>query len=144
MSAPAGDLGKVLAALAGQRPWWPLAEPTPRWIRVRLGEELVADSRRALLCVQYGPGPLPDTFLPTYFVPPDDVVSGTLVEPVEGADGLTRWTVQAGGRRAEGAAWMHRAAPEPLEALTGMVTFSWADPLTWFEEDERLLAHARD
>jgi hypothetical protein len=46
------DVGERLAALAGQRPWWPLAEPTPRWIRVRIGEELVADSRRALLHVQ--------------------------------------------------------------------------------------------
>jgi uncharacterized protein (DUF427 family) len=144
MSAAAGDLGRVLAELAGQRPWWPLAEPTPRWIRVRLGEELLADSRRALLCVQYGPGPLPGTFLPTYFLPPDDVVPGRLVEPVEGADGLTRWTVQAGGRRVEGAAWMHPAPPEPLAALAGLVTFTWNDPLAWFEEDERLLAHARD
>jgi len=25
-----------------------------------------------------------------------------------------------------------------------MVTFSWRDPLTWFEEEEPLLAHARD
>src|SRR5512140_2100292 len=25
-----------------------------------------------------------------------------------------------------------------------MVTFSWLDPLTWFEEEEPLLAHARD
>jgi hypothetical protein len=24
------------------------------------------------------------------------------------------------------------------------VTFSWLDPLTWFEEEEPLLAHARD
>src|SRR5437868_12324960 len=40
---PSGDVGERLAALAGQRPWWPLVEPTPRWIRVRIGDELVAD-----------------------------------------------------------------------------------------------------
>src|SRR5215475_11940298 len=97
---PNGDVGERLAALAGQRPWWPLVEPTPRWIRVRIGDELVADSRRALLHVQYGRGALPRSFLPTYFV--------------------------------------------PVEALAGMVTFSWRDPLTWFEEEEPLLAHARD
>ena len=52
MNVPAGsDVGERLAALAGQRPWWPLVEPTPRWIRVRIGDELVADSRRALLHV---------------------------------------------------------------------------------------------
>ena len=39
---------------------------------------------------------------------------------------------------------MHRSPGAPLELLGGMVTFSWGDPLTSFEEDERLLAHARD
>src|SRR3954452_3198533 len=134
MSAPPSDMGERLAALAGRRPWWPLAEPSKRWIRVRLGPELVADSRRALLLVQYGPGVLPRSFLPTYFVPADDVVPGTLVDPVE-EDGLTVWAVQAGGRRLEGAAWMHRAPPAPLEALAGLVTFSWDRGLTWLEED---------
>jgi uncharacterized protein (DUF427 family) len=39
---------------------------------------------------------------------------------------------------------MHRTPPGPLEALAGLVTFSWSDPLTWLEEDEPLIAHARD
>jgi uncharacterized protein (DUF427 family) len=96
-----------------------------------------------VLHVQYGPGNVPRSFLPTYFVPVDDVVPGTLVDPVED-DGLTVWAVEADGRRVEGAAWMHRSPPEPLEALAGLVTFSWNDGLTWFEEDEQLQAHARD
>src|SRR4051794_5143603 len=144
MSAPPSDMGERLAALAGQRPWWPLVEPTPRWIRVRIGDLLIADSRRALLHVQYGPSALPRSFLPTYYLPADDVVPGTLVEPVEEPDGLTAWTVQGGGQRAVGAAWAHQAPPEPLAALAGMVTFSWSSPLAWFEEDEPLMAHARD
>ena len=41
----------------------PFVEPTPRRIRVRLGDELVADSICAPLLVQYGPGGLP-TLLP--------------------------------------------------------------------------------
>ena len=143
MSAPPADIGKVLATLAGQRPWWPLAEPTARWVRVRLGDALVADSRRAVLHVQYGPGELPRTFLPTYYLPPDDVVPGVLVDFVA-QGGLTTWTVQADGQRVERAAWSHAAPPAPLEALAGLVTFSWTDGLTWFEEDEPLLAHARD
>jgi len=137
-------MGERLAALAGQRPWWPLAEPSPRWIRIRLGPELVADSRRALLHVQYGPGELPRTFLPTYYVPMDDVGPGVLVDPVEDGAGLTAWTVQAGGRRIEDAAWSHRSPAPPLDALAGMVTFSWQPPLAWFEEDEPVVMHARD
>ncbi len=43
MSTPASDMGQVLAALAGLRPWWPLVEPSPRWIRVRLGDRVIED-----------------------------------------------------------------------------------------------------
>ena len=141
---PSSDMGERLAALAGQRPWWPLVEPTPRWIRVRIGDEVVADSRRALLHVQYGRGALPRSFLPTYYLPVDDVMPAALVDPVEAETELTAWAVAAAGLRAEDAAWMHHRPPPPLEALAGMVTFSWRDPLTWFEEEEPLLAHARD
>jgi len=144
MSASLSDMGERLAALTGLRPWWPLAEPTPRWIRVRVGDDLIADSRRALLHIQYGPGELPRSFLPTYYLPPDDVAPGVLVDPVEDGGGVTVWTVQAGGQRVEGGAWMHRTPPEPLAVLAGLVTFAWQSPLTWFEEDEPLLVHARD
>jgi len=139
-----GDVAQRLAALAGQRRWWPLVEPTPRWIRVRAGDELVADSRRALLHVEYGRGVLPRSFLPTYYVPFEDVMPGALVDPVDAETGLTVWAVAAAGLRADGAAWMHHRPPQPLEALAGLVTFSWRDPLAWFEEEEPLLAHARD
>jgi uncharacterized protein (DUF427 family) len=139
----ARDAGTALAELAGFRPWWPLVEPTPRWIRVRLGGEPVADSRRALLHITYGPGPLPRSFLPTYYVPVEDVLPGVLVDEQQDDAGTATWTVAAGGRRVEGGAWMHRSPAPSLEALAGMVTFSWRD-LDWFEEDERLMAHARD
>lgn len=141
MADPA--IGERLARLSGLQPWWPLVEPSPRWIRVRLGGELVADSRNATLLVQYGPGPLPRTFLPTYLVPSDDLRPGVLTDRHEDDAGLTTWTVQAGGRRVERGAWMHIEPPTPLEPLAGLITFSWRD-LTWFEEEEELMAHARD
>src|SRR5690606_16896858 len=46
----------------------PRIEPTPRWVRVRRGATVVADSRRALLLVRYGTGALP-----TYCFPAADV-----------------------------------------------------------------------
>jgi uncharacterized protein (DUF427 family) len=144
MNPDAEDIGAVLAALTGNRPWWPLVEPSPRWIRVRLGDALVADSRRALLLVQYGPGTLPRSFLPTYFMPTEDVLPGVLIDPTTDSSGTTSWTVAADGRRAPDAAWAHERPPEPLQALVGMVTFAWSDTLSWFEEDEPLVAHARD
>jgi uncharacterized protein (DUF427 family) len=102
-----------LAVLAGQRPWWSLVEPTPRWIRARIGDELIADSRRALLHVQYGRGALPRSFLPTYYVPVDDVLPAALVDPVEAETGLTVWAVAAAGLRADDAA----ARPQAADAV---------------------------
>lgn len=60
----------------GVTPWWPAVEPTPRWIRVRVGADLAFDSRRALLLLQYGG----HRQLPTYDVPRDDVRPGVLVD----------------------------------------------------------------
>ena len=42
--------------------------PSPRWVRVKAGDTLIADSRRAQLLAWYGPGRLP-----TYCLPAEDV-----------------------------------------------------------------------
>ncbi len=113
-------------------PWeapLPYVEPSPRRVRVRLGDTVVADSDRAQLLVQYGPGGLP-----TYYLPRADVRPGVLVD--ETADG---WSVTAGGRRADAGAWSN----DDFAALKDHVTFSW-ETLDWFEEDERVWVHARD
>ena len=107
-------------------------EPTPRRIRVRLGGRLVADSDRALLMIRFGP-----RGLPTYFLPREDVVPGVLADPSRAADGGSTWTVRAGPDHAPAAAWT-----DPHPALAGHVTFSWRQ-LEWYEEDERVVAHAR-
>jgi uncharacterized protein (DUF427 family) len=107
-------------------------EPTARRIRVRLGGRLVADSERALLMIRYGP-----KGLPTYFLPRADVAPDALVDEVRGPDGGSSWTVAAGPDRAAGAAWT-----DPHPGLAGHVTFSWRQ-LEWYEEDERVVAHAR-
>ncbi len=116
----------------------PFVEPTPRRIRVRLGDEPVADSSRAQLLVRYGPGGLP-----TYFVPLADVRADALVDEVLGTAGQRIWTVRAGAKRAQTAAWTHEDPTGTLAALAGQVTFSWRQ-LEWYEEDERVYRHARD
>jgi len=113
-------------------------EPTPRRIRVRLGDELVADSDRAQLLVQYGPAGLP-----TYYLPREDVRPDTLVDEATGRAGQRTWSVRAGRKRADAAAWAHENATGPLAALADHVTFSWRQ-LDWYEEDERVIVHARD
>lgn len=113
-------------------PWeapLPYVEPSPRRVRVRLGDTVIADSERVQLLVQYGPAGLP-----TYYLPRADVRPDVLVD--ETADG---WSVVAGGRRAEAAAWGN----DEFAALKDHVTFSW-ETLDWYEEDEPVHVHARD
>lgn len=110
---------------------WPLpyVEPSPRRVRVRLGGVVVADSARAQLLIQYGPGQLP-----TYYLPREDVRPGMLVDETERG-----WSVTAGGRHVPGAAWHN----DDFAVLKDHVTFSW-ETMEWYEEDERVYAHARD
>lgn len=108
-------------------------EPTPRRIRVRLVDRLVADSTRALLLIQYGPGGLP-----TYFVPRDDVAPHVLAGERHDPGGQACWDVRAGAATATAAAWTH-----PHPDLAEHVTFSWRQ-LDWYEEDEQVFVHARD
>jgi uncharacterized protein (DUF427 family) len=88
---------------------------------VRLDDTVVADTTRAVACLETG--------LPVrWYVPLDDVAPGVLEPtathttcPYKGV--ASYWTVVAGGRRAEDAAW---AYPDPLaeaEPLRGHVAF---------------------
>src|SRR5579872_7307017 len=113
-------------------------DPSPAGRRTRCGQPSSRSTRAIRACE------LAAQLLPTYYFPADDVATGVLVEPIEPEPGLTVWTVRAGGASVAEGAWLHRSPVAPLELLGGMVTFSWGDPLIWFEEDERLSAHARD
>ena len=92
---------------------------------MRLGGTVVADSDRARLLIQYS-----RAGGPAYYLPRDDVRPGALVDETGG-----RWSVVAGNRRAESAAWTNTEFPE----LADHVTFSWQD-LDWYEEDEQVFA----
>ncbi|MCA3747715.1 MAG: DUF427 domain-containing protein [Rubrobacter sp.] len=117
-------------------------EDSPKRVRVELGGETVADSRRMKLLHETG-------LLPVYYFPEEDV----RMELLERTDHTTRcpfkgeavyWTVRAGGRTAENAAW---AYPEPLEdapPLGGYISFYWDRMDRWFEEDEEVDVHPKD
>ncbi len=126
----------------------PAVEPTPRWVRVKFGGVIVADSKHALLLRQYGPGRQADEpfRLPTYYFPRDDVRMDLLERAApDGQDGDTaRWTVRVGDRVAEGAASMPLVPPPDHAALAGHLTFAWDAMDAWYEEEEEVFCHARD
>ena len=117
-------------------------ERSPKWVRVVLGDETIADSRNTLLLQESGHQPI-------YYFPPEDVRADVL----EPADRHTRcpkkgeasyYTIRVGERVEEAAAWYY---PEPLagaEPLEGLIAFYWGRMDRWLEEDEEVFVHPRD
>ena len=117
-------------------------EDSPRRIRGRFGGETIVDSTHAKLLHE-------QNHLPIYYFPVEDVRMD-LLEPTDHSTrcpfkGEARyWSVRAGGRVAENAAWGY---PDPLEdapPLGGYVAFYWNKLDGWLEEDEPAIVHARD
>ncbi len=118
-------------------------EPTPKRIRVEVGGETVADSRRAMLLHESG-------HLPRYYLPPEDVRADVL-EPTDHTTHCPKkgdasyYTVRVGDTLTENAAWYY---PEPLEhapaGLRGLISFYDGKVDRWLEEDEEMFGHPRD
>jgi uncharacterized protein (DUF427 family) len=116
-------------------------ERSPRRVRVLLGEHEVADSDDVRLL--HPPGRTP-----TYLFPREHVRTA-LFEPSErrqtdpGMGDRTYWSVHAGERHAEDAAYSWEQPPETAAAVAGLVAFDW-DSVSVFEEDEEVFVHPRD
>ncbi len=115
--------------------------PSPRWVRVKLGDTVAADSRRALLLAWYGPGRLP-----TYCFPPPDVRTDVLQlrDDAEGEGFLVPHDVVSDEVSVPGGATLFRGVPDDLAPLEGHWTFAWDSGLTWLEEATEVHVHARD
>lgn len=119
-------------------------EPSPRWIRGRIGDTNIVDSKKALLLWEDG------KVLPVYIFPREDVRMDLLRpsdRPLSDAHhGLASyWTLEIDGREVENAAWTYSSAPSPEgAALADYVAFKWAAMDDWYEEEERVIAHPRD
>ena len=118
------------------------AEPLRRRMRVKFGDEWIADSEDVTLL--HEPGHYPVAYFPL-----GDVKAGVLSEAERTTKhrelGETAWfTVTAGGRTAERAAWQHVALPEYADELKDRVAFAWRAMDAFYEEDERIVGHAAD
>ena len=117
-------------------------EPTERRVRAVLGGVTIVDSKHAQLLF------LPPPFN-TYVFPIGDVRSDSIKQAGEagalpGLGPITRWTVEAGGKVAENAAWSAAQPPPGLEGLSGMVALQWNLMDHWYEEDDEVFVHPRD
>ena len=113
----------------------------------------VADTNRAL--IQRSVGYRRST--PVYYFPTDDVRLDLLLPSVSLKNDphlgdATYFTLEAGGRSAEDAAWRFGepfatadgAGRDDAPDLRGYVAFVWDKLDSWFEEDEEVFKHARD
>jgi len=117
-------------------------EDSPRRVRVMLGGETVADSKRVKLLHETG-------HLPVYYFPKGDVRMALLEEsdhsthcPFKGD--ASYWSVRVGDRVSENAVWSY---PEPIDSarpLAGYLAFYWHKMDHWYEEDEEVFVHPRD
>lgn len=113
-------------------------QPTAKWLRVKLGGETIADTKRAALLYRFGS-------LPLYVVPIDDVIDGGLtredVAPEEGGMlcEITLWTVRGGEEVRPGAAKTYGH-----ELLDGWVELDWYAMDEWWEEGEQVHVHPHD
>ncbi|MDP5182620.1 DUF427 domain-containing protein [Blastococcus sp. BMG 814] len=117
-------------------------EPSPRRVRVRLGEETVANSTGVRLLHLSGQTPI-------YLFPREDVRADlfTTSDTKVNAPGLgeaSHWTVSVGERTAEDGAYSYEQPPSSLAGVAGLVAFDWDAMDAWFEEDEEVFVHPRD
>jgi uncharacterized protein (DUF427 family) len=118
------------------------AEPLRRRMRVRVGDQWIADSENVLAL--HEPGRYPVAYFPL-----DDVTDGILVAEdritQHGDLGDMQWyTVEVGERRRLHAAWQHTELPAYATELTHRVAFAWRAMDGFYEEDDRIVGHAAD
>ena len=118
------------------------AEPLRRRLRVRFADTWIADSEDVVLLHEPG-------HYPVAYFPRADVRAEVLGEPTRRTThrdlGETAWfTVTAGDRTAERAAWEHVALPGYADELSGRTAFAWRAMDAFYEEDERIVGHAAD
>lgn len=118
-----------------------LVEPSPRWVRVKFGDEIIADSKQVLFLQQYGPDRMP-----TYYFPITDIRMDMLEPSAHepSSDEFQYWDVKVARQVAKHAAWTYTHPLSNLSALKGHITFTWNAMQAWYEEEEEVFIHARD
>lgn len=117
-------------------------ELSPRRVRVKFGDETIADSTSAHLLFE-------TRHLPVYYFPKADVRMDLLAPtdhhtfcPYKGT--ASYWTVSAAGKTAENAVWGYPDPFDEVAAIKDFVAFYWNRMDGWFEEDDEIFVHPRD
>jgi uncharacterized protein (DUF427 family) len=95
--------------------------PSPRTIVATVNGDVIAESAKAQILKE-------GAYPPMFYFPKSDIRMNALTAsekstlcPHKGT--ASYWTVSAGGKTSEDAAWAYEAPPEGLEALAGHIAF---------------------
>lgn len=119
-----------------------LAEPLRRRMRVKFGDEWIADSEDVVLL--HEPGHYPVAFFPVADVRPEALTAENRVTQHRELGDTAWFAVTAGGRIAPRAAWRYTDLPGYADDLRDRVAFAWRAMDAFYEEDERIVGHAAD
>lgn len=116
-------------------------EPTDRWIRAVIGNETIADSKRAMLMIES------QTELDYYF-PPEDIRLELFEESDDAETSDERgkrkfWDLTLGDLKIEKAAWTY----EPKHSrpdFNGYIAIGWKGIEHWYEEEEEIYDEPRN
>jgi uncharacterized protein (DUF427 family) len=117
-------------------------EPSPKRVRVAVGDTVIADTVRARLLRETG-------HMPVYYFPREDV----RLDLLSRTDHSTRcpfkgdasyWTVTAAGQTSENAVWSYERPYDEMAQIAGYLALYWNAMHHWWEEDEEVFGHARD
>ena len=100
-------------------------EPSPRWVRARIGDVTVVDSKQVLLLWEEGKT-CPSTSFRARTCAPNFCVRARTRCPRPTTGSPPTYTLEVDGRVAENTAWSYSAAPPPEgERLADYVAFEW-------------------
>ena len=117
-------------------------EPTSRRIRVVIGGVTIADTTRAIRALEKG---IP----PDYYIPVEDVKMEHLQPTArttfcEFKGTASYYTVKAGGRVVEEAAWSYGDSPEAAKSIEGYIAF-YPNPMdACYVDDEQVSRRSSD
>ncbi len=117
----------------------PRLELSPRSVRVELAGVVIAETNKAYRVLE-------TSHPPSWYLPPEDIQSNYLIAAVgqsfcEWKGVAQYWTVAAGGRKAEKAAWSYARPTREFAAIAGYLAF-YPNRVDCYVDDERVQAQA--
>ena len=117
-------------------------EPSPRRVRLKFGEEWIADSTDMMLMFEsVSPYTIfrSRTYGWTFFIP-------RITSPTKYKGEAAYWSIKASGRVSENAVWAYQTPYDEMLKinLQDYCAFFWDRVDHWFEEDEEVFVHPRD